>query len=154
MLACPVLVLSYCWQMDGLPDPDGRILSKVRRYLDTKSYAECGLFADIACLPQTYAFSSLNRGKGPSWSIRDAPVERFGENGTQGPLTVVKFMWDEGDSFENEDEAEIKEDDLISMLDNNLSMMPTCLAELPVACGLQSRSGRNLVLFHGRYIRG
>jgi hypothetical protein len=50
------LVLSYGWRMGGNPDPDGRTIDAVMRFLKDrlteKEQDEAGMFLDFAALPQ------------------------------------------------------------------------------------------------------
>ena len=149
--------------MDGLPDPDGRVLFKVKNYLKAKALngdSKAGLFVDYSCLPQTFACAddrTLEAWKHkPSWSIPNAPIERFAANGVQGDLTVIKFTWDERDAIESEEEARVREDELIRELAFH-GIEPPPLSgwnEAADRCGLKARTGKPLILFHGRYKLG
>jgi hypothetical protein len=137
-----VRVGSYCWRMPGMPDPDGRTLEKMRGYLDMKRGGTdeyYGLFVDVACLPQNYAW--------PSWHAPEA-VGRFGAEVSEGPLTVLKF---EGERVATEDEAQVCVDKLVALCkEHNWALASIADFE---SLGLRSRDIVS-VLFHGRYISG
>ena len=142
-----VKVGSYCWRMPGMPDPDGRTLEKMRGYMRGR-HGEYGLFVDVACLPQNFAW--------PSWHAPEAKVLRFGpevekwaRNGNvEGPLTVLKFEWER---VATEDEAQVCVDKLVALCEEKKWVL-TSMADFE-SLGLQSR-GHASVLFHGRYKSG
>ena len=128
-----VLVLSYCWQLDGVPDPDGAVLAKIRERLkalqdterrraaqEKREPDDVGLFVDAACLPQTFALA--NGQCDGAWhcdcsrvarlrsndvaALGPVKTDRFGAEG-DGQLRVLKFIWDKNDPIENAEEAEV-----------------------------------------------
>jgi hypothetical protein len=135
-----VRVGSYCWRMPGMPDPDGRTLEKMRRYLAVKrgGNGEYGLFVDVACTPQLFAW--------PSWHAPEA-FGRFGAKADKGKLTVLKF---ECERVATEDEAQVCVDKLVALCKEQ----NWALASMADLESLGLPRGHGSVLFHGRYIRG
>jgi len=128
-----ILVLSYCWQLNGVPDPDGAVLAKIRERLkalqdterrraaqEKREPDDVGLFVDAACLPQTFALA--NGQCDGAWhcdcsrvarlrsndvaALGPVKTDRFGAEG-DGQLRVLKFIWDKNDPIENAEEAEV-----------------------------------------------
>eukprot|EP00900_Chrysochromulina_parva_P011766 jgi/Chrpa1/20590/Chrysochromulina_OHIO_Genome00026982-RA len=129
--------------MPGMPDPDGRTLEKMRGYLNVKRgrSGDYGLFVDVACLPQNFAW--------PSWHAPGAVPLRFGsEVDFQGPLTVLRFEWER---VATADEAQVCVDELVSLCEQKRWELAS-IADLK-SLGLSSR-GHVSVLFHGRYVTG
>ena len=135
-----VRVASYCWRSPGVPDPDGRTLAKIRGHLRVEKGGDRGLFVDVACLPQAFAW--------PSWHASEAIALRFGAEARQGPLTVLKFEWERVTA---EDEAQVRVDKLVSLCAQEGWALAS-IADFE-GCGLPSRD-RVGVLFHGRYVSG
>jgi hypothetical protein len=136
-------VLSYCWRMPGMPDPDGCTLEKIRGYMNLergRQGGECGLFVDVACLPQNYAL--------PSWHAMEAITKRFGTEADIGPLTVLKF---ELERVATEEEAQVCVDEVVSLCEQQRWELAP-LADFE-SLGLSSR-GHVSVLVQERYIMG
>ena len=137
-----VRVLSYCWRMVGMADPDGYTLEKIRRSLEVMrgGDGDRGLFVDFACLPQLFAL--------PSWHAPEAISRRFGAEVREGPLTVLKFEWER---VATEDEAQVCVDRLIALCEQQRWELAS-IADFE-SLGLRSR-GHVGVLFHGCYVTG
>jgi hypothetical protein len=109
-----------------------------------------GLFVDVACLPQNFAW--------PSWHAPEAVPLRFGSrsfcgpgNGhfvDQGPLTVLKF---ECERVATEDEAQVFVDKLVSLCEERNWALAS-IADFE-SLGLRSHNHGSMI-FHGRYISG
>jgi hypothetical protein len=141
-----VRVLSYCWRT-CMNDPDGRILEKIRGYLnvdmnvDRGRRGDYGLFVDFACIPQRFAW--------PSWHAPEAIALRFGsEVDFQGPLAVLRF---EMERVATEDEAQVCVDKLVTLCEQQRWELAS-IADFK-GLGLSSHDHVS-VLFHGRYLRG
>ena len=147
-----IFIVSYCWRSPGVPDPDGRTLETVRGHLDylereEDGVAGCGLFVDVACLPQTFAI--------PSWHHPEPEALRFGADADKGALTVLHLEWE---PVETEDEAEVKIDNLTSLCQTRewkLASMSDLegIGPLP-GSGCDRPKGSDGVIFHGRYVSG
>jgi hypothetical protein len=144
-----VRVGSYCWRMPGMPDPDGRTLEKMRGFLNanTGGSGTSGLFVDVACMPQNFAW--------PSWHAPEA-IGRFGPEADQGKRTVLKF---ELERVTTDKEAQVCVDSLVSLIEEN-KWAPASIADFK-SLGLGSHDHDVSVhdhdvgvLFHGRYRRG
>ncbi|KOO30598.1 hypothetical protein Ctob_007908, partial [Chrysochromulina tobinii] len=137
-----VRVLSYCWRMVGMADPDGYTLEKIRRSLEVMrgGDGDRGLFVDFACLPQLFAW--------PSWHAPQAISRRFGAEVSEGPHTVLKFEWER---VATEDEAQVCVDRLIALCEQQRWELAS-IADFE-SLGLRSR-GHVGVLFHGCYVTG
>ena len=138
-----VRVLSYCWRMAGMADPDGYALEKIRGYLMKVvrvGDGDRGLFVDFACLPQLFAW--------PSWHAPQAISRRFGAEVSEGPHTVLKFEWER---VATEDEAQVCVDELVALCEQQRWEL-TSFADIE-SLGLRSR-GHVGVLFHGCYVAG
>jgi len=136
-----VKVVSYCWRMPGMPDPDGLTLEKIRGYLHVIMggiHGEYGLFVDVACMPQNFAW--------PSWHAPEA-FGRFGAEVSQGPLTILKF---DCERVATEDEAQVCVDKLVALCDEK----KWALASMADFKSLGLPRGHVSVLFHGRYKSG
>jgi hypothetical protein len=144
-----VRVGSYCWRMPGMPDPDGRTLEKLRGFLNVNKGGSgtSGLFVDVACMPQNFAW--------PSWHAPEA-IGRFGPEADQGKRTVLKF---ELERVTTDKEAQVCVDSLVSLIEEN-KWAPASIADFK-SLGLGSHDHDVSVhdhdvsvLFHGRYRRG
>ena len=105
-----ICVGSYCWRSPGMPDPDGCTLEKIRGHLRGGEWVadgDRGLFVDVACIPQNFAW--------PSWYHPEAVTQRFGakvDQDPQDPLTVLRMKWER---VATEDEAQVCMDKLVSL---------------------------------------
>jgi hypothetical protein len=138
-----VKVVSYCWRISGMPDPDGFTLEKIRGSLSEKEVmgggdGDQGLFVDFACIPQSFAW--------PSWYAPEVIIGRLGAEARQGPPTVLKF---ERDRVATEDEAQVGVDELVSLCEGEKWELAS-IADFQ-SLGLSKHVS---VLFHGRYHNG
>jgi hypothetical protein len=138
-----VKVVSYCWRIPGMPDPDGFTLEKIRGSLSEKEVmgggdGNQGLFVDFACIPQMFAR--------PSWYAPEAIIGRLGAEARQGPPTVLKF---ERERVATEDEAQVGVDELVSLCEGKEWELAS-FADIE-SLGLSDHVS---VLFHGRYHNG
>ena len=138
-----VKVVTYCWRVAGMADPDGGSLEKIRGYLMKVArggVGDRGLFVDFACIPQIFAW--------PSWHAPEAFSRRFGAEVSEGPHTVLKFKWER---VATEDEAQVCVDKLVTLCEQQRWELVS-IAEFK-SLGLSSRDHVS-VLFHGRYVTG
>ena len=135
-----VKVVSYCWRISGMPDPDGFTLEKIRGSLQVmkRGDGDLGLFVDFACIPQLFAW--------PSWYAPEAIIGRLGAEARQGPPTVLKF---ERERVATEDEAQVGVDELVSLCEGKEWELAS-IADFK-SLGLSKHVS---VLFHGRYHNG
>jgi hypothetical protein len=136
-----VKVVSYCWRISGMPDPDGFTLEKIRGSLSEKEVmgggdGDQGLFVDFACIPQSFAW--------PSWYAPEVIIGRLGAEARQGPPTVLKF---ERERVATEDEAQVGVDELVSLCEGEKWELAS-IADFE-SLGLSKHVS---VLFHGRYV--
>ena len=136
-----VKVVSYCWRIPGMPDPDGFTLEKIRGSLLQVmggGDGNHGLFVDFACIPQSFAW--------PSWYAPEVIIGRLGAEARQGPPTVLKF---ERERVATENEAQVGVDELVSLCEGKKWELAS-IADFE-SLGLSKHVS---VLFHGRYHNG
>ena len=138
-----VKVVSYCWRIPGMPDPDGFTLEKIRGSLQVPQVmgggdGDQGLFVDFACIPQSFAR--------PSWYAPEAIIGRLDAEARQDPPTVLKF---ERERVATEDEAQVGVDELVSLCEEQKWALAS-ISDFE-SLGLSKHVS---ALFHGHYHNG